>query len=80
MRALFERVWDQDRRELARVFARSSGIPALRRPSYNTLARLDAGWTPALCGVVRLKCSDRLELPGGGQREVALSASRASVS
>ena len=34
--------------------------------------RLDAGWIAALCGVVRLKCRDRLERSGGGQREVTL--------
>jgi hypothetical protein len=36
------------------------------------LVRLDAGWIAALRGVIRLGCRDRLEQPGGGQREVAL--------
>ena len=53
------------------VFASPSGIPALRRPSY--VRSLDLSVEAALLGLeVRLACRDRLERPGGGQREVAL--------
>ena len=63
-------VGGEDRSEAAGL-AHSSGIPALRRPSYTRSFASTLG-IAALCGEVRLECRDRLERPGGGQREVAL--------
>ena len=64
-------VGGEDRGEAAGL-AHSSGIPALRRPSYVRSFASTRAWIAALCGEVRLPCRDRLERPGGGQREVAL--------
>ena len=64
-------VGGEDRGEAAGL-AHSSGIPALRRPSYTRSFASTRAGSPPCAESVRLPCRDRLERPGGGQREVAL--------